>query len=249
MQESLYIHYDTISHQILVRGLPLHQLLLQQPDLIPQKVVLLQKTANIGRIDPYTKFSILDTEQATMDFFTKISTHQMEPISWIDYQSKELLQQLTPQEIAELLYLNHTWQPLRSPFFYKLQNNWTLLVLAPDCYKIFQRDLTAFYRLFCRFIEDYVSQAFKPRLPWQEQPTIHSMSEDNLNTLKDLFREGVWIGLNEGEKTKTTYRIPLRISEGDAEDPLERQLFEQKTKMYLTYDFNTSDWTMEEVST
>ena len=58
----------------------------------------------------------------------------------------EFLHQLTPQEIADLLYISHANTHLHSPFFYKLQNNFIFLNLAQDFTKVYYRKMDDFYQ-------------------------------------------------------------------------------------------------------
>ncbi|MBA5770603.1 hypothetical protein H3285_29620, partial [Escherichia coli] len=76
------------------------------------------------------------------------SKENFNPLCWIDFEDVELLNQLTPQEVAEMLYLAHTRRHLRSPFYYKLQNNFVYLTREDGRYnKVYYRNLNHFYML------------------------------------------------------------------------------------------------------
>lgn len=238
---TLYVHYDMVSHQTLVKGLPLHSLLLQHEVLLPQKIMLLEKVRNAGTVDPYTKFTILDTAEATKTFIQDVAVKRIHPVSWIDYQSRDLLQQLTPLEISEILYMNHVGQPYRSPFFYKLQNNWTLLVMANDCYKIFQRQPEEFNWLVNEYVVSQVRQL--GRRPWSfsfSEETIPLMPRQVFSQFAELFRDGVLVDFNQLISDKRTVTIPVFFTEDF------QQLSHDKEAEYrLIYDRERADWTLE----
>lgn len=48
-------------------------------------------------------------------------------LCWIDFCDERKLNLLTPQEQAELLYIGHKKEPIRSPFYHQLQNKYVYL--------------------------------------------------------------------------------------------------------------------------
>lgn len=240
---TLYVHYDMVSHQTLVKGLPLHNVLLEHEVLLPQKIMLLEKVRNIGVIDPYTKFTILDSVEATKSFLQDVASKKIHPVSWIDYQSRELLEQLTPLEISEILYMNHVGQPYRSPFFYKLQNNWTLLVLADDCYKIYQRQPEEFNSLVNEYVVSEVRRLV--RRPWPftfTEEEIPLMSREVFSQFADLFREGVLLDFNKLTADKSKVTVPIFFTED-----FQQLSHDRDPEFFLQYDRQRLTWTVEEI--
>ena len=64
-------------------------------------------------------------------------------LCWIDFSDERKLNLLTPQEQAELLYIGHKKEPVRSPFYHQLQNKYVYLSSEEEkISKIYFRDLT-----------------------------------------------------------------------------------------------------------
>ncbi|WP_022796729.1 hypothetical protein [Bavariicoccus seileri] len=243
MAGNVYIHYDMVSNQVLLKGLPLHKLFLKHPNLSPHKLLLLDDTRTVGTIDPVTKFTLLEEREDVEAYFSDVVDKIIKPVSWVDYQSKELVQQLTPPEIAELLYLNHIYTPMRSPFFYKLQNNMIFLALDQEVYKIYQRHLNHFYVVLNDYIVGQITDLLAPKFFWQSKPRpIQPLLTEQMEELLPLFREGMILSFDRVARGTTEVEIAIFMTENIEKT---NQIDSPETppaQSKMVYDFESGKW-------
>ncbi len=80
-------------------------------------------------------------------------------ISFLDYWETDALTKLTEEDIKNILYLSHMWQPIDSPFFEVLKNRFTYLAHDDDWYcKLYIRNPNEFLDIVAKKIEKYVEQ-------------------------------------------------------------------------------------------
>ncbi|MEN3005555.1 hypothetical protein [Dehalobacterium formicoaceticum] len=109
---------------------------------------------------------------------------------FVDYKQADMVNQLTDEQIAELLYLGHMYKPLTTPFFEKLDNQFAYLA----------HDDGFFCKLYCRHIEDFATLLAKKIQSCIEGKTKYSISEpDKLISccLLELAENGLLIDFDE----------------------------------------------------
>ena len=128
MAKQLYIHYDSVSNHVLAKSIAFHLSALPQSE-IPQNILLLNGKSSLATHDAYTGFMWIKGRKNVLEYLQGVAEGKEAPSNWVDFDSIEFVHQLTPQEIADLLYISHAKTHLHSPFFYKLQNNFIYLCL------------------------------------------------------------------------------------------------------------------------
>ncbi len=142
--QSIYVHLDSISNHVLSSSVNFQPAVLTQNE-VPKNLLLLKGRSPLATYDDYTGFYYIKDEKKIIAFLEEIQNSATE-YNWIDFESLEFLHQLTPQEIADLLYISHANTHLHSPFFYKLQNNFIFLNLGQEFTKVYYRKMDDFYR-------------------------------------------------------------------------------------------------------
>lgn len=105
---------------------------------------------------------------------------------WIDYNNEEDLNQCTPEEKAEVLYLSHFGKPLNSPFFDRIKNQFVYLAHDDGWYcKLYCRDILVFKEILANKIIGTVST--------NKRRKIYPMAEEIKNQLFELTKEGLLI--------------------------------------------------------
>lgn len=87
--------------------------------------ILLLSSGDIGQ-KSYKGFDVLEGSEEVAGLKNQ---HELRcgDFCFVDYLDGEILSLLTNEEIAELLYLSHMFEPLRTPFFSSLQNKFAYL--------------------------------------------------------------------------------------------------------------------------
>lgn len=105
---------------------------------------------------------------------------------WIDYSNEEALNQCTPEEQAEVLYLSHFCKPLKSPFFDRINNQFVYLAHDDGWFcKLYCRDLSTFKEIIANKIIGAVST--------NKRRKIYPMSDEVKNQLFEFTKEGLLI--------------------------------------------------------
>ena len=160
-EKNLYLHLDTTSNSILSKGLTLSDFSKGVPE-IPQNILLLDPDETIGEFEPHTGLKIIREKEQIATYLTSVPRKNNQ-LKWIDFKEIHFLQQLTPLEIAELLYFSHVGRQLHSPFFYKLQNNFVYFENLDSNAKVYYRHLESFYQILATKLQGSVEELLNQR--------------------------------------------------------------------------------------
>ncbi|MGX7198321.1 hypothetical protein [Enterococcus nangangensis] len=248
MPASVYVHLDTTSNSLVTKGIS-HTDFYQSLTHRPENLLLLNPAAEAGNFDPHTGLKVIEGAVNVEDYLKNLQRRKdKSTVEWVDFSDSNMLKELTPQEIAELLYFGHMKVHLRSPFFYKLQNNFAYFELGEDEYnRVFYRYLDEFYRI----LGDKLVQVtlvrindrksfFKRNLP------VAKIPNELLRQLKTYLLEGVVFCCSQTEVVNKEYRIPLYIVE-DRIFKTEENRFKKETAVAaLVYHTGKRTWHFEE---
>lgn len=121
---------------------------------------------------------------------------------FVDYASDSAPQQLSEEQIAELLYMGHMFKPLHSPFFDQLQNRFAYLSHDDGFFcKIYYRDIEDIFCVLSGKIKSGLSE--KPENDMPDLPP---------ELLREIFRmseEGVLIDFSEAERAEGSISVKL----------------------------------------
>lgn len=216
MANMIYVHIDTTSNAVLSRGI-------QASDFVssivhqPKNILLLDPSTSYGEFDSHTGMKILRGSEAVTSFFNEVSKQRsIEEIKWIDFNDPQMLKELTPLEISELLYFGHTKTHLHSPFFYKLQNNFVYFDLQDQLSRIYYRYLDEFYRILAGGLTNAVSNKLNERKGlFRKAASVEKLDFELLKDLKMPFQDGVIFCFESGKLDESEFRIPIYIVEDD----------------------------------
>lgn len=105
---------------------------------------------------------------------------------WIDYNNETDLNNCTPEEKAEVLYLSHFGKPLKSPFFNRINNNFVYLAHDDGWYcKLYCRDMSVFKDIIANKILDSFST--------NKRRIIYPMDDDIKSEIFNLTEKGLLI--------------------------------------------------------
>jgi hypothetical protein len=104
---------------------------------------------------------------------------------WIDYSDEVSLNNCSPEEKSEIIYLSHFCEPLKSPFFDKINNDFFYLAHDDGWFcKLYCKDMFIFRDILINKIIDNFFAKNRRR-------KIYPMSEDIKDVIFDLTKEGL----------------------------------------------------------
>lgn len=164
----IYVFTNPISNQVQSLGVGL-KYFTRAVTTLPNNLLLIKNPEGLGQFDEFSRFHIISGVDAVRDFIdTQASLNQVQT-KWIDFKYDSLFQQLSDQEIAELLFLGHTDSPLNQPTFYKLGNRYTFFGSTyPNSYpttKMYYRDIHDFFKQLGYVLAEWAAEDLKAQKP------------------------------------------------------------------------------------
>ncbi|TCN01328.1 hypothetical protein EV294_101782 [Paenibacillus sp. BK033] len=159
---------------------------------------------------------------------------------WVDFNTVSALDNLVPQEKAELLYLSHYKQPLASPFFDKLDNK--IVYLAHDdgwFNKIFYKDINNYIEVL-RHLISFRLKSYKKN--------VRSLNVDVAEELAQMARDGILIDLYKLIKSRNGVEIPFNVigkvyDFDDVYTNMERYKAKARLEYWLVY--KNKEWSIK----
>lgn len=243
----VYIHVETVSHLILSYGISRTDFITSIPRL-PTNILSLNPVDYENEIDIATGFNTVTGEENIARYLNKGTTGVKQ--NWIDFDSQDDLELITPREVSELLYLGHTFSHIQSPFYYKLQNDYVFLTLPNDALKIYYRYLNQFYSVFSKSVIRHANRAYREknglfrRRPMMLEKVPKSITEE----LMPLFVEGAVLDFSMMTVNNTKLSVPVYVMVDSIyqmkwhEPTLETE--SAKLVASLDYDFSDQVWSI-----
>jgi len=203
----VYVHFEPFAHLFLTYGISASDIIQDQTQ-VPQHILLLPPIDEDEFIDPHTGFNVISGQEAVTDF---MHSRQAMTRSWLDYQHGTYLQELTPSEVAELLYLGHAKTHLQSPFYYKLQNNLVVLPLNNGMTNMYFRHLNTFDATLSAAILRHVRWAANEQPFWLRlrQQTFPNLDSKTLKAIREQLIDGLILNFNAVSFSREKVRVQL----------------------------------------
>lgn len=184
----------------------------------PQNLLLMKANFWGGQWNMNTRFEYVEN-QGLKDLLED-NVYNYGDFCWVDFDSKEKLDAITPTELSELLYLSHKFVPLNSPFFDRLNNTYTYLAHDDDYWtKIFLKDTHAYKKV----LEGKILKVLKGR-----KRSIDPLPTEILDFIFDGAKEGILINFSNawfsrGSSGIRIYRIGRKSNYDEIHEMYERK--------------------------
>ncbi|MGX6962690.1 hypothetical protein [Vagococcus xieshaowenii] len=234
----IYVRLDSMSNAVTSKGIGLKDFQ-NAITTFPQHILLLNNQATQGEIETNTGLRMIKGEETIRQFFTEQANSSQ--LKWIDFKNIDLIRQMKPIEIAELLYFGHMKSQLHSPFFYKLQNNFVYFAEDNDFGKVYYRHMSDFYTVLQHTIERTLQgQMDDSRRFFQKRTVVKTMASDLLEELTPILQEGVVFDFSKADKTND-WEINAYI----VEDKFRMLNAKDQVVLTLNYETESSEWSLE----
>ncbi|MGO4937450.1 hypothetical protein ACTQ54_07485 [Fundicoccus sp. Sow4_H7] len=239
---NLYVHYDPVMNYIKTRGIDL-KIEDFNNQYVPHNLILAEAHLQFGRFDAPTNFKILRGQPEVLQYLETVTKQQIHSSNWIDFESIELMHQLTPNEIAEILYLFHSGNPLRSAFFYKLQNNYAFLTLPNGLNKTYYRYVSHFIPRLQRVLNTKMGQLMNENRSFlfARRTKVAPVPQAIVDQLEHYFLFGLKFDFARAELINKNWQIPLFIIEDELTLLTLAQKIDESIGM-LSYNIEVQEW-------
>lgn len=168
---------------------------------------------------------------------------------WVDFLEEEGLNELSSQEIAELLYLGHLKQHIKLPFYSKLSNRFVYLAHDDGWFnKIYYRSFKDFFHLLSVGISGKLGKIKleKSLLGIRKKREYPHVNKEILLTLTPFLKEGICISLRDADQQRSRVEIPIWVI-GDfanMDDMYEEyeQISSDSCHAKIIFDKKTKEW-------
>lgn len=229
----LYIHMNDVDRFVIFSGLTLKQFIGSVNSI--KNILLLKHHYDDGLFNMHTQLDYIPNDE--IKNFVKKMEDSNRNICWVDFSDEKQINQLTPMELAELLYLGHKKEPVTSPFFVKLQNRYVYCSSADDqTTKIYFRYLEDFEMLISNLINQIIKEnggngGFFRRKAKERIPEVDAAA---LRVYRNYFKEGALISVYKVEKPENHFGVEIRtLSDYDYPDEVWNDL-----KIILKQDYD-----------
>jgi hypothetical protein len=173
---------------------------------------------------------------------------------WVDFIEEEGLNELTGQEIAELLYLGHLKQHLKLPFYNKLGNRFVYLAHDDGWFnKIYYRTFKDFFHLLSLAITNKLGKIKlkKSLLGMRNKRMFPNVDKEILLSLTPFIKEGICISIQDADHQRSRVEIPIWVI-GDfanMDDMYEEyeQISTEACHAKIIFDKRTKEWKLHVV--
>ncbi|WP_462413152.1 hypothetical protein [Neobacillus sp. Marseille-QA0830] len=168
---------------------------------------------------------------------------------WIDFTEEDVLNELSGQEMAELLYLGHHKQHLKLPFYNKLGNRFVYLATDDGWFnKTYYRSFKDFFSLLSEVISSKLSE-LKPEksvLGLRKKRAYPPVNKEILLSLTPFIKEGICFSFRDADVQRTRIEIPIWVmgDYADMDDMYEayQDISREPHHAKLIFDRKTKEW-------
>lgn len=168
---------------------------------------------------------------------------------WIDFLEEEGLNELTGQEISEILYLGHLKHHLKVPFYSKLSNRFVYLAHDDGWFnKIYYRSFKDFFHLLSVGISSKLGKLKfeKSVLGIRKKRIFPNVNKEILLSLTPFIKEGVCISLRDVDHQRGKIEIPIWVigDYANMDDMYEEyeQISTETCHAKIIFDKKTKEW-------
>lgn len=246
MSKLIYVHIDTTSNAVLSQGIAaqdFNRSIVHQP----KNLLLLDPSSEFGTFESHTGMKIIRGTESVAYFFEQLNRSRvLEEIKWIDFTDLNMIKELSPLEISELLYFGHMKTHLHSPFFYKLQNNFVYFDLKDQRSRVYYRYLDEFYRILADKITHILLERMNEKRSFFKKATaVNKLDLTLLRDLRGVMQEGVVFCFDQEKTNDKYYTVPIYLVEDNVLKNRPAKLNEEYKVAALHYNILQKHWDLE----
>lgn len=202
----IYVHLETVSNLILSYGISMQDFA-SSLKRFPNHLLLLPPVDPDAALDTHTGFNTVSGKEEIQAYF---NDKRKLARKWLDFRQSLYLEQLTSQEIAELLYLGHANTHLASPFYYKLQNDYVYLSLPDQMIKTYYRHLDHFYKVLNHSLKRHLQEKIPDTwFLFRRRASVADIDPVILRQLQPVFIDGALFAFQEVGLRQREIHIPI----------------------------------------
>lgn len=248
IRDLVYVHLNENGQYVISYGVEFVEFALSLPRSL-NHLLLLKHKFDDGEVNRHTQL-----EYVTKDMIRKLAQDNIYgygDFCWIDFEENEGLDELSGNEIAELLYLGHLKQHLKMPFYNKLGNRYVYLSRDDGWFnKTYYRHMNDFYRMLGQVISIKLAdlKLEKTLIGLRKKRSYPPVNLDIILSLSKFMREGTVFSLRNAVQNRNRIEIPIWvIGDFDNMDDMFEEYNQMKTEKCdakLVFEKRNREWTL-----
>lgn len=251
ISDLVYIHLNEHGQYVISYGVDFSEFSQSLPRTL-NHLLLLKHRFEDGEYNPHTSLEYVPREKA--EKLAKDNVYKYGDFCWIDFEEIDGLDELTGQEIAELLYLGHLKQHLKVPFYNKLDNRYVYLSRYDGWFnKTYYKQMNDFYRMLGNLLAIKLEELKleKTIIGIRKKRSYPAVNLDIILSLTKFMREGIVFSLRNITQNRNRLEIPIWVI-GDfdnMDDMFEEfeKMKEVKSDAKLIYEKKTREWALADL--
>jgi hypothetical protein len=211
IRDLIYIHHHNYDQYVITYGIEFKEFIESFPIKL-KNLLLLKHRFQDAEFNMHTLLEYVPNEK--INRLIQDGVYGYGNFCWVDFNGVEGLNDLSGQEIAELLYLGHIKQHLKQPFYQKLGNRFAYLAHDDGWFnKVYYRDLEDFYQILGAVVGRKMSQLHtkKTLLGIRRSMEFPAVPGRTLHQVSHLIKEGAVISLERREEGRQRIEIPIWV--------------------------------------
>lgn len=201
LRDVFYINADSSKNQIQYYGLEFKEFLQFVPVDLTKILLLESEYYGAGYRSKY-RFEAVD--ESEIEDLISDNIYGYGNFTWVDYNDKDNIDKLTPREVAELLYLGHTHEPIDSPFLERINNRYAYLAHDDGWY----------CKIFCKYMDDFsevIANKIVKMATNLKRRKIYPIDENIKSALLEFADAGLVIDFSNIMKFDKSIEVPIHV--------------------------------------
>lgn len=250
-KDVIYVHENETHNYVMSYGLEFREFSQNLPQPL-NHLLMIDHQFDHGSFNMNTLMEYTDKKEVSK--LSADNIHGYGDFCWIDFEEVDGLDQLSGQELAEILYMGHTKQSLNSPFYSKLNNRFVYLARDDGWFnKIYYRYTDDFYSMLgnaipAKLLQQKGDKSLKRLLPNQRIANLPPIPKEVIYSLRGKIKEGLAISIEKTAKGRSSIKVPVWVM-GDYmhmdtmyEDY--KQFSEKQPYGYMVFDKKSKEWSL-----
>ncbi|KIL52395.1 hypothetical protein KP77_06550 [Jeotgalibacillus alimentarius] len=167
---------------------------------------------------------------------------------WIDFEDEAGVDEMSAQELAELLYMGHMKYHLNLPFYKKLNNRFVYLSTEDGMLnRTYYKEWTDFFLMIGKVIPEKIAVRKNTKLlQFKKEKALSPIPKEVVMKISHLLREGVVISFQHSVINKGKVEVPVWVSGDyanmdDLQDDMQKK-YKREPSAVFSYDRKTKEW-------
>jgi hypothetical protein len=248
IRDLVYVHLNETGQNVISYGVKFSEFAQSLPRQL-NHLLLLKHRFDDAELNSHTMLQFVTKDK--IGKLARDNIHSYGDFCWIDFEEEDGVDELSGQEIAELLYLGHLKQHLKMPFYNKLGNRYVYLSQDDGWFnKTYYRQLNDFYRMLGQILAMKLAdlKIEKTIIGLRKKRSYPPVNMDILLSLSKFMREGTVFSLRNAYQTRNRIEIPIWvIGDFDNMDEMFDEFAQMKKERYdakLVFEKKAKEWSL-----